>query len=174
MNIDLAEFANFFDIFCLIIIIASALLSFKAGLLKNLLNLAKWIALVTVLKYSFGYLRVPFKEALNLSPTLIDIIIFISVFIISYVTFTLINRLIIGLISSDRSGIIDRLFGFLFGIVRGYIIIVIIFSIFSNWNFSSTLLKSYKNDSVLYESIDKGKELFSIIPRKIEEKLELI
>ena len=82
MNIDLAEFANFFDIFCLIIILASALLSLKAGLLKNLLNLAKWIALITVLKYSFGYLRVPFKEALNLSPTLIDITIFISVFII--------------------------------------------------------------------------------------------
>jgi membrane protein required for colicin V production len=174
MNIDLAEFANFFDIFCLIIIIASALLSLRAGLLKNLLNLAKWIALITVLKYSFGYLRVPFKEALNLSPTLIDIIIFISVFIISYVTFTLINRLIIGLISSDRSGAIDRLFGFLFGIVRGYIIVVIIFSIFSNWNFSNTLLKSYKNDSVLYQSIDKGKELFKIIPREIEEKLELI
>jgi membrane protein required for colicin V production len=174
MNIDLAEFANFFDIFCLIIIIASALLSFKAGLLKNLLNLAKWIALITVLKYSFGYLRVPFKEALNLSPTLIDITIFISVFIISYVTFTLINRLIIGLISSDRSGVIDRLFGFLFGIVRGYIVIVIIFSVFINWNFSSTLLKSYKNDSVLYESIDKGKELFKIMPRKIKEKLELI
>ena len=174
MNIDLAEFANFFDIFCLIIIIASALLSLKAGLLKNLLNLAKWIVVITVMKYSFGYLRIPFKEALNLSPTLIDITIFISVFIISYVTFTLINRLIIGLISSDRSGAIDRLFGFLFGIVRGYIIIVIIFSIFSNGNFSSTLLKSYKNDSVLYQSIDKGKELFKIIPREIEEKLELI
>jgi len=174
MNIDLVEFANLFDIFCLIIIIASALLSLKAGLLRNLLNLAKWIALITLLKYSFGYLRAPFKEALNLSPTLIDISIFISVFIISYVTFTLINRLIIGLISSDRSGVIDRLFGFLFGIVRGYIIIVIIFSIFSNGNFSSTLLKSYKNDSVLYESIDKGKELFKIMPRKIKEKLELI
>ena len=174
MNIDLAEFANFFDIFCLVIIMASALLSLKAGLLKNLLNLTKWIALITILKYSFGYLRVPFKEALNLSPTLIDIIIFISVFIISYVTFTLVNRLIIGLISSDRSGAIDRLFGFLFGIVRGYIIVVIIFSIFSNWNFSSTLLKSYKNDSVLYESIDKGNGLFKIIPREIKEKLELI
>ena len=174
MNIDLAEFANFFDIFSLIIIIASALLSLKAGLLKNLLNLAKWIVVITVMKYSFGYLRIPFKEALNLSPTLIDITIFISVFIISYVTFTLINRLIIGLISSDRSGVIDRLFGFLFGIVRGYIVIVIIFSVFITWNFSSTLLKSYKNDSVLYESINKGKELLKILPRKIEEKLELI
>ena len=174
MNIELAEFANFFDIFCLIIIMASALLSLKAGLLKNLLNLAKWIVVITILKYSFGYLRIPFTEALNLSPTLIDITIFISVFIISYVTFTLINRLIIGLISFDRSGVIDRLFGFLFGIVRGYIIIVIIFSIFSNWSFSNTLLNSYKNDSVLYESIDRGKKLFSIIPRKIEEKLELI
>ena len=155
-------------------IIASALLSLKAGLLKNLLNLAKWIASITLIKYSFGYLRIPFKEVLNLSPTLIDISIFISVFIISYVTFTLINRLIIGLISSDRSGVIDRLFGFLFGIVRGYIITIIIFSVFSNWSFSNTLLKSYENESVLYEIIDKGKELLKILPREIEEKLELI
>ena len=36
------------------------------------------------------------------------------------------------------------------------------------------ILKSYKNDSVLYQSIDKGKELFKIIPREIDEKLELI
>jgi uncharacterized membrane protein required for colicin V production len=70
--------------------------------------------------------------------------------------------------------VIDRLFGFLFGIVRGYIITIIIFSVFSNWGFSNTLLKSYENESVLYEIIDKGKELLKILPREIEEKLELI
>ena len=42
MNIELAEFANFFDIFCLTVILISALFSLKGGLLKNLLNLVKW------------------------------------------------------------------------------------------------------------------------------------
>ena len=73
MNIELAEFANFFDIFCLTVILISALFSLKGGLLKNLLNLVKWIVVVLVLKYSFDYLRVPFKNTLDLSHTLKDI-----------------------------------------------------------------------------------------------------
>jgi membrane protein required for colicin V production len=174
MNIELAEFANFFDIFCLTVILISALFSLKGGLLKNLLNLVKWIVVVLVLKYSFDYLRVPFKNTLDLSPTLTDISIFISVFIISYVMMTIVNRLIVGLISSDRSGPIDRLFGVIFGIVRGYIIVVMIFSVLNNWYFSKELLRSYGNESVLFESIDKGKKLFQLLPLQIEKKLDTI
>ena len=172
MNIELAEFANFFDIFCLTVILISALFSLKGGLLKNLLNLVKWIDYL-VLKYSFDYLRVPFKNTLDLSPTLTDISIFISVFIVSYVMMTIVNRLIVGLISSDRSGPIDRLFGVIFGIVRGYIIVVMIFSVLNNWYFSKELLRSYGNESVLFESIDKGKKLFQLLPLQIEKKLDI-
>ena len=174
MNIELAEFANFFDIFCLTIILLSALFSLKSGLLKNLLNLVKWIVVILALKYSFDYLRVPFINALDLSPTLTDISIFISVFIVSYIIMTIVNRLIIGLISSDRSGPIDRLFGVVFGVVRGYIIVVVIFSILNNWYFSKELLQSYESESVLFKSIDKGKNIFQLLPLKIEKKLDSI
>ena len=88
MNLELNEFLNVFDIFCLFIIFLSALFSLKSGLLKNLLNLVKWIVLISSIRYSFDYLREPFNNALGLSPTLIDISIFISVFIISYVAMT--------------------------------------------------------------------------------------
>ena len=81
MNLELNEFLNIFDIFCLIIIFLSVLFSLKSGLLKNLLNLAKWIFLITAIRYSFDYLRGPFNDALSLSPTLTDISIFVSVFI---------------------------------------------------------------------------------------------
>ncbi len=174
MNIELAEFANFFDIFCIIVILLSALFSLKGGLLKNLLNLIKWVLVILVIKYSFDYLRVPFNNALDLSPTLTDISIFISVFIVAYVIITMANRLIIGLISSDKSGSIDRLFGVIFGIVRGYIIVVIIFSVLNNWYFSKELLRSYNNESVLFESIDRGKNLFQLLPLQIEKKLDSI
>ena len=174
MNMELTEFTNFFDIFCLTIILLSALFSFKGGLLKNLLNLVRWIIVILVLKYSFDYLRVPFNSTLDLSPALTDISIFISVFIASYITMTIMNRLIIGLISSDKSGPIDRLFGVIFGIVRGYIIIVIVFSVLNNWYYSKDLLRSYSNDSVLFESIDKGRKFFQLLPLQIEKKLDSI
>ena len=173
MNLVLAEFLNIFDIFCLIIIFLSAVFSLKSGLLKNLLNLGKWIVLITTIRYSFDYLRVPFNDALGMSPTLIDISIFLSVFITSYVAMTLINRIILGLISSNKSSSIDKLFGVVFGIIRGYIIVVIIFSLASNWNFSKKLIYTYEGKSVLFESINKGKELFKLIPQQIEEQLKL-
>ena len=173
MNLALVEFLNIFDIFCLIIIFLSALFSLKSGLLKNLLNLIKWVVLITAIRYSFDYLRVPFNDALGMSPTLIDISIFLSVFITSYVSMTLINRVILGLISSDKNGSIDKLFGVVFGIIRGYIIVVIFFSLASDWNFSKKLIYNYEGKSVLFESINKGKRLFKLIPQQIEEQLKL-
>ena len=174
MNLELSEFLNIFDISCLIIIFLSALFSLKSGLLKNLLNLAKWIFLIITIRYSFDYLRVPFNDALGLSPTLIDISIFVSVFIVSYVAMTLINRIIIGLVSSEKNSSMDKLFGVIFGIIRGYIIVVILFSVISDWNFSSRLIQTYEGESVLYESVNKGKKLFKLIPKQIEEKLKSI
>ena len=172
MSIEITNFLNIFDIFCLIIIMCSALFSLKGGLITSLLNLIKWILLVLSLKYSFNYLRDPFTDVLNLSPTLIDILIFVSVLILGYVTLTLTNRLILGLLNADRIGPINRLFGFLFGILRGYILIVIIFSILSSANFSKELLSSYNGNSVLFEIVESGNRIMEIIPKKIDDRID--
>ena len=174
MNIEFVDFLNVFDIFSLIIIIFSALFSLKGGLTTSLLNLIKWILLVLVLKHSFNYLRVPFTDTLDLSPTLIDILIFISVFIIGYVIFTILNRLILGLLNAEKSGPINRLFGLIFGIIRGYILIVIIFSVLINWSVSKNILNSYENNSVLFEIIESGNKILKIIPQQIQDKIESI
>ncbi len=174
MNIEFVDFLNVFDIFSLIIIIFSALFSLKGGLTTSLLNLIKWILLVLVLKYSFNYLRVPFTDTFDLSPTLIDILIFISVFIIGYVILTILNRLILGLLNAEKSGPINRLFGLIFGIIRGYILIVIIFSVLINWSVSKNILNSYENNSVLFEIIESGNKILKIIPQRIQDKIESI
>ena len=101
MNIEFIDFLNVFDIFSLIIIIFSALFSLKGGLMISLLNLIKWILLVLALKFSFNYLRVPFTDALDLSPTVIDILIFTSVLIVGYVILTILNRLTLGLLNAE-------------------------------------------------------------------------
>ncbi|MDC3111340.1 CvpA family protein [Pelagibacteraceae bacterium] len=174
MIIEFTDFLNVFDIFSLVIIIFSALFSLKGGLMTSLLNLIKWILLVLVLKYSFNYLRVPFKDALDLSPTLTDILIFTSVLIIGYVVFTILNRLILGLINTDKTGPINRLFGLVFGIIRGYILIVIIFSVLINWSFSENILNSYNGNSVLFEIVESGNKILRIIPQQIQDRIESI
>ena len=174
MNIEFIDLLNVFDIFALIIIIFSALFSLKGGLLTSLFNLIKWLLLVLVLKHSFNYLRVPFADALDLSPTLTDILIFTSVLIIGYVIFTILNRLILGLLNADKAGPINRLFGLVFGIIRGYIIIVIIFSVLINWSVSENILNSYNGNSVLFEIIESGNKILKIVPQQIQDRIESI
>ena len=174
MNMDFSEILNVFDIFCLTIITFSALLCLTGGFLKSFFNLIKWIILIFTLKYSLYYLRNPFSEVLELSTTLIDIIILISVFIIGYVTLTLLNRLLLGLINANKIGPINRLFGLVFGIFRGYIFIVIIFSLLINWSFSKNILNSYNNNSVLFEIIEYGSEVIKVIPKNLEGKIDSI
>ena len=174
MNIEFTDFLNVFDIFSLIIIIISALFSFKGGLMTSLLNLIKWILLVLVLKYSFNYLRVPFTDALDLSPTLTDILIFTSVLIVGYVVFTILNRLILGLINADKTGPINRLFGLVFGIIRGYILVVIIFSVLNNWSVSENIVNSYNENSVLFEIIESGNRILKIVPQQIQDRIDSI
>mgnify|MGYP001481769479 CR=1 FL=1 len=174
MNIDFSELLNVFDIFSLIIISLSILFSLKGGFLKSFLNFIKWIILIFTIKYSFVYLRDPFSEALKLSTTLIDIIIFISVFIIGYVTLTLLNRLLLGLINANTIGPINRLLGLVFGIFRGYIFSVIIFSLLINWSFSENILNSYNNNAVLFGIIKNGSEAIKIIPKNVESKIDSI
>ena len=174
MNIEFTNFLNVFDIFSLIIIIFSALLSLKGGLITSLLNLIKWILLVFVLKYSFNYLRVPFTNALDFSPTLTDILIFTSVLIVGYVILTILNRLILGLLNADKAGPINRLFGLVFGIIRGYILIVIIFSVLINWSISENILNSYNGNSVLFKIIESGNTILKIVPQQVQDKIESI
>ena len=174
MNIEFIDFLNVFDIFSLIIIIFSALFSLKGGLMNSLLNLIKWILLVLVLKYSFNYLRVPFADALDLSPTLTDILIFTSVLIVGYVIFTIFNRIILGLLNSDKTGPINRLFGLVFGIIRGYILVVIMFSVLINWSVSENIVNSYNENSVLFEIIDSGNKILKIVPQQIQDRIDSI
>ncbi len=174
MNIEFIDFLNVFDIFSLIIIIFSALFSLKGGLITSLLNLIKWILLVLVLKYSFNYLRAPFANALDLSSTLTDILIFTSVLIVGYVILTILNRLILGLLNADKVGPINRLFGLVFGIIRGYILIVIIFSVLNNWSISKNILNSYNGNSVLFKIIESGNTILKIVPQQVKDKIESI
>jgi len=174
MNIEFTNFLNVFDIFSLIIIIFSALFSLKGGLIASLLNLIKWILLVFVLKYSFNYLRVPFTNALELSPTLTDVLIFTSVLIVGYVILTILIKLILGLLNTNKTGPINRLFGLIFGIIRGYILIVIIFSVLINWSVSKNILNSYNGNSVLFEIIESGNRILKVVPQQIQDRIDSI
>ena len=66
------------------------------------------------------------------------------------------------------------MFGLVFGIIRGYILIVIIFSVLINWSVSKNILNSYNGNSVLFEIIESGNKILKIVPQQIQDRIESI
>ena len=171
-DINMTDLLNFFDITVMIILFASCFFAFKNGLIKSVFNLGKWIVIIILIKLSFNIMR-PYIDEYIKNTTIADICIFLSVLICSYILLSTFNRILIGIIQPSKSGLADYLFGSVFGLIRGYIITVLIFSSinaslsYSNWP------KFIQNGSLI-EIIIYGEELLDTIPKRIEDASKYI
>ena len=166
-DINFGDLVNFFDITVLIILFISCFFAFKNGLIKSIFNLGKWIAIIILIKLSFDILR-PYVDEYIQNSTIADICIFLSTLICSYILLSTFNRVIIGIIQPSKSGFADYMFGSIFGLLRGYIIVVIIFSSI-NASFPYSSWPKFTQDGSLIEIITYGEEFLNTIPQRIED-----
>ena len=170
-RIDFSDFLNIFDILFIIICLISVFFSAKNGLVKSFFNLIKWIIIIYVLKNIFVYLRPVFDQYID-SQTVADISIFLLTLIVSYILISTINRVIIGIIQPKRSGFIDFSLGGLFGLLRGYIIIVLLFS-FINSNLDSRYWPNYFKNGSFFNIVEYGDRFINTIPKRINQLKEI-
>lgn len=169
-DVEYSVFFNIFDISVLIVILISSIFALKNGLIKSVLNLLKWIGIVFLIKFSFAPLTPLFGKLgfIGNSKTLSDVIIFLSVFVCSFILLSTFNRFAIGIIQPKKSGFSDYLFGTIFGILRGYIVVVLIFSLITSYVPYSSWWDFLSNGKLIY-LIQKGEEKIDIIPDILEE-----
>ena len=166
-DINFGDLVNFFDIAVLIILFISCFFAFKNGLIKSIFNLGKWIAIIVLIKLSFNILR-PYVDEYIQNSTIADICIFLSILICSYILLSTFNRVIIGIIQPSKSGFADYMFGSIFGLLRGYIIVVLIFSSI-NASFPYSSWPKFTQNGSLIEIIIYGEEFLNTIPQRIED-----
>ena len=166
-DINFGNLVNFFDITVLIILFISCFFAFKNGLIKSIFNLGKWIAIIVLIKLSFNILR-PYVDEYIQNSTIADICIFLSILICSYILLSTFNRVIIGIIQPSKSGFADYMFGSIFGLLRGYIIVVLIFSSI-NASFPYSSWPKFTQNGSLIEIIIYGEEFLNTIPQRIED-----
>tara|TARA_B100000965_G_scaffold20773_1_gene15661 strand:+ start:1900 stop:2424 length:525 start_codon:yes stop_codon:yes gene_type:complete len=170
-RIDISDFINVFDIFFIIICIISIFFAIKNGLIKSLFNLIKWILIIYIIKNIFSYLRPIFDQYIP-NQTIAEISIFFSALVVSYILISSINRVIIGIIQPKRSAFVDLSLGGLFGLLRGYVIIVLLFS-FIDSNLNSRNWPNYLKNGSFFNVVEYGDELINIIPKRIDQIKEL-
>tara|TARA_B100000427_G_C15066256_1_gene402124 strand:- start:7 stop:531 length:525 start_codon:yes stop_codon:yes gene_type:complete len=170
-RINISDFLNVFDIIFIIVCLISIFFAIKSGLIKSFFNLAKWIIIIYIIKNIFFYLRPIFDQYIP-NQTIADIVIFFVALIVSYILLSSINRVIIGIIQPKRSGFVDFSLGGLFGLLRGYIIIVLLFSFISS-NIDSKRWPNYLKSGSFFNIVEYGDEFINTVPKRIDQLKEL-
>ena len=164
---NILENINLFDMVAAIIMIYSIFQCFLKGFSLSLISFMKWVlsTIITIIlvprlqPYVSDYIESEFINNIGLG---------IAIFIITLFLLILIGKALSRAITWTGVGSIDKTFGILFGIFRGYVVCVCIFTIFNwfyhykNWDISADRAKSfgiiYKGSELLIEEFPSNKD----------------
>ena len=118
------------DLVLLGVMLISGLLAMVRGFMREILSIAAWGAAALVTLYAFSKLLPTAKTYFN-NDTVASVVVVAGTFIATLVVVSIITVRISDMILDSRIGALDRTLGFLFGLGRGLLIVVVAFLFFS-------------------------------------------
>src|SRR6266853_227384 len=113
------------DLVLLAVMLISGLLAMVRGFMREILSIAAWGAAAVVTLYAFSKLLPTAKTYFN-NDTVAAVIV-----VVGLIVGTIVTVRISDMILDSRIGALDRTLGFLFGLARGLLIMVVAFLFFS-------------------------------------------
>jgi len=178
------SFVNFFekissfDLIYILFTVLSLIKCFRKGFVLSILAASKWLLAYVITLFLLPKTK-PYVKNIIDNEYVLDISLGICLFIVVIFIILLINRGLRKAVSYSGLGTLDRLFGFLFGFFRAYVIVVCIFTtiniVYNNkkwpinldhsltypWveNGSKYLIKEFPNQKEYEDTKDKLQEL---------------
>jgi membrane protein required for colicin V production len=118
------------DIIIVAVLALSGLIGAWRGLVKEVLSIAGWIAASLAMVYGFEPLQPVLRDFIE-SQALADIITGILLFAGSLIVVSIITHRISKWVKNSAFGSADRGMGFLFGLLRGGLIVIAVFFLFA-------------------------------------------
>ena len=148
---------NLLDIFFLIILVYNVIQCFLKGFSLSLILFMKWVlsAVITIILVPklqpavSDYIQSEFINSLGLG---------IAIFIFTLFVTILIGKTLSKAVTWTGVGSIDKVFGFLFGFFKGYVVSICLFSIF-NWFYPYQNWGISAKDAISFNLITKGSEM---------------
>ena len=175
---NLSSYINFFDLICLILLLYNVIQCFLKGFSLSLISFMKWVLSTIVTIILVPKLQPVVSDYIE-SEFLNNIGLGIAVFFITLFLVILIGKTLSKTITWTGVGLIDKVFGFIFGFFKGYIVIVCLFSIFNwfypyqNWGISAEEALSFnlvsKGSKILIEEFPSNEDFIDT-----KEKIEKI
>ena len=117
------------DLVLLAVMLISGLLAMVRGFMREILSIGAWGAAAVVTLYSYSKLLPTAKSYFN-SDTIASVAVVAGVFIGTLIIVSVITVRISDMILDSRIGALDRTLGFLFGLARGLLIVVVAYEFF--------------------------------------------
>ena len=151
---DFFNVINLFDLIFIVILIYNILQCFIKGFSLSLISFMKWVlsAIITILLVPklqpivSDYIQSDFINNVGLG---------IAIFIITLFIILLIGKTLSKAVTWTGVGSLDKGFGFLFGIFKGYVVTICLFSIF-NWFYPYQNWGISAEDAISFNLINKG------------------
>ena len=118
------------DIILLAVMLISGLLAMIRGFMREILSIAAWGTAALVTLYAFGKL-LPTAKTYVSNDTVASLVVVGGVFVGTLIVVSVITVRISDMILDSRIGALDRTLGFLFGLARGLLIVVVAFLFFT-------------------------------------------
>ena len=148
---------NLFDIFVAIIFIYCVIQCFLKGFSLSLISFMKWVISTVVTIILVPKLQPTVSEYIE-SEFVNNVGLGIVIFIFTLFLIILLGKALGKAVTWTGVGSIDKSFGVLFGVFKGYVVSVCIFSI-SNWFYPYQNWGISANDAITFDFIKKGSEI---------------
>jgi len=119
------------DLILLLVMLVSGLLAMIRGFMREVLSIAAWGIAALVTLYSYGKL-LPTVQQYFASNTVATAVTVVSIFLLTLLIVSILTIRVSDLVLDSRVGALDRTLGFLFGLGRGLLIVVVAY-LFFDW-----------------------------------------
>jgi membrane protein required for colicin V production len=162
------------DIIVLGVMLLSGLLAMVRGFMREILSIAAWAAAAIVTLTSYSRF-VPMAKEYTDSDTVATVAVAAVLFLGTLIVASVITVKVSDMILDSRIGALDRTLGFVFGLARGLLIVVVAFAFFDwlvppktqpNWVSSAKSLGVLKGTGLWLQSV-LPEDIMSTISKKL-------
>ena len=118
------------DIILIAVMLISALLAMIRGFMREVLSIAAWLIAAVVTLYSFSKV-LPFAKTYFNNDIVAYAVVIGGTFLGTLLVVSIITVRFSDMVLDSRIGALDRTMGFLFGLARGLVIVVVAFLFFA-------------------------------------------
>ncbi|MET3925882.1 CvpA family protein [Devosia sp. 2618] len=160
-----------FDVGVGVLVLISAILATARGLTREVLSLATWAGSAAIAVYMWQYHPEIARQYFAPENGLVaDIATVVVSFIVALIVLHLLTMRIADFVVDSRIGPIDRTLGFVFGVLRGLLIAIVI-TIFGTWLLPNNLPSWAAQAQTLPPLRDMGQTLISMLPEGLEQAI---